>query len=181
MQTSFSIKMLVSGNIMGAGSATLAYQASQMHSFLHMSLPLWWFFLAVVVLSLFGSLASLLTDTMLTSIRRKTMNFVMGFCFGLLSAFIILPSLSSNPSVGLMMMTALVFSFSGTVLLHNFGKIIRSDEFSDGIHSTANSAGKTIKKRLIAVLKAAVGDHSSHDEIRPIMPATKKSKDEDEV
>ena len=163
---------------MATGSAALIHQASQTHSFLHMSLPLWWFFVAVVLLSLFGSLASLLTETMMTSLRRKTMNFITGFCFGLLSAFVILPSVSSEPSVGLMMMTALVFSFSGTVLLHNFGKIIRSDEFADGIHSTANSAGKTIKNRLLAVLKAAVGDNSMHH--NPIIPSTKPPSKKDE-
>lgn len=158
MQTGTSITMMVSGNVAGAGSVAVLHQMSQTHAFLHMALPLWWFFLAVVLLSLFGSLASLLTDTMQSGVRRRILNFIMGFFFGLLSAFVVLPSLSSNPSMGVMMLTALVFSFSGTVLLHNFGRIMRSDEFSDGLSSTATSVGKTLKSRILAVLKAAIGD-----------------------
>ncbi|MDO4440562.1 MAG: hypothetical protein Q4B81_00080 [Moraxella sp.] len=160
MYNELGIKSLIGGNVMGAMAGSIFHQASQTHVFLHMNLPLWIFFVAVIVLSAFGSFASMLTDAMQVDVRHKIANFFMGFGIGLLSAFVILPSLSSNPSVGMMMITALAFSFSGSVLIHNLGRIMRSDEFSDGIHDTANHAGKTIKHRLIAILKAAIGDHT---------------------
>lgn len=158
MHTELGIKGLIGGNVAGAAFGGVAHQMGQTHLFLHMNLPLWWFFLAVVVLSIFGSAASLLTDAMQTGIKHKFINFLLGFGIGLLSAFVVLPSLSSTPSVGLMMLTALVFSFSGTVLLHNLSRILRSDAFADGINDTAHSAGRTIKNRLLAMIRAFLGD-----------------------
>lgn len=179
MHSDFGFKLAFGGHLMGATLGSVAHQMAQPHAFLHLNLPLWWFFLAVVALSAFGSLASLTTDAMQTGIRHKFINFVMGFGLGLLSAFVILPSLSSNPSVGIMMITALAFSFSGTVLMHNLGRILRSDDFSDGVHDTAKSAGTTIKNRLLAVLKAAIGDHSAPHHTHPMIPPTHQPKNKD--
>lgn len=151
--------VISSANLVLTGLSAVAIneQLNVPHEFLHMSLPLWWFFVFTFILSAIGAIASYWTDTMQNTTHNKFGNLMMGFVLGVIGAFILLPAFTSNPSVGLMMITGLAFSFSGTVLLHNLGEVLRSKELSDGVQGTATEAGSAIKKRLIAVLKAFIG------------------------
>lgn len=145
-----------------AGTAVSAVgiteQLSQPHHFMHLNLPLWMFFLGVFLLSFVGSVASLFTDTMELSNGKKISNLIMGFMTGVLGAFVLLPAITDDPSVDIMLVTALIMAFSGTVLLHIFGTFLRSDTTKSGVTQAIVEFASVIKDRIILAIKALFGN-----------------------
>ena len=58
--------VISSANLVLTGLSAVAIneQLNVPHEFLHMSLPLWWFFVITFILSAIGAIASYWTDTM---------------------------------------------------------------------------------------------------------------------
>lgn len=152
-KTTIGLIVSSTASMVGASTSAIALsdQLNQRHEFLYLDLPIWYFFTAVFALSAIGAVASLFTDTIkdsdyrYLSIPRKIAYVVCGFLCGIIGAFIILPSFTANPEMGIMMMTALVLSFSGMVLINNLSEIKRDDELQKSIRTL-------IVSRLTAVL-----------------------------
>lgn len=133
-------------NIVAVASAAsgLTHQLNQTHPFLYLDLPVWLFFVAAVILSMAGSLVSLFIDLMATpppSPARLAINLILGFLTGVIGAFIVLPSVTANPPMPLLLLTSLSMSLLGTVIVRNIGEVFRSAELWDSI--------KTIVKDVI--------------------------------
>ena len=119
--------------VAGTGAIGLSQQLSQTHSFLYLDLPIWIFFIGVVVLALLGSFASLYTDVMndarLTA-SQMAVNLTLGFFSGVIGAFIILPAITAKPPIQIMLITSVSLSFVGTVMIRNIGDLARSPELA---------------------------------------------------
>ncbi len=126
--------------------------------FMHLYLPLWLGYLIVFILAFIGAVGSLFTDTMQHSRSGKAKNFCMGFVFGIVGAFVILPNLTTKaPTFELMFITSLALAFSGTVLLHNISIILHSDKLKNGMQEAAGEAGGIFKNRFLRALKVFFG------------------------
>lgn len=116
-----------------AGLSNLTLELGQTQQFLYLNIPIWMFFCAALLLSMFGSFASLFIDLMReANITRAQMalNLVLGFFSGVIGAFVILPAVTAAPVMPIMMLTALILSFVGTVLVRNLGDIIRDEQLA---------------------------------------------------
>lgn len=122
-----SIKYLTLATSATAASvAGLSAQLGQTHAFLYLQLPIWYFYVGMVGLSIVGALLSLLTDTM--QVRGNAFTKVLtAIAIGLISSFIILPIIATEPPVGFMLLTALAGSFSGTVVIYLLAGVINDD------------------------------------------------------
>lgn len=116
-----------------AGLTTLSMELGQTQQFLYLNIPIWMFFCAALLLSMFGSFASLFIDIMreakLTR-AQMTLNLMLGFFTGIVGAFVILPAITATPVMPIVLLTALILSFVGTVLVRNLGDIIRDDQLA---------------------------------------------------
>lgn len=130
----------VAGTSTVGGSLSLIEQLNVLYPFLYLLLPLYAFFIMIVVMCLVGSLAALLTDVM-DNEPNTFKKVITAFGVGLISAFIVLPSLVAAPSMGTLMLTALGSSFSGTVLVFIFAQVIKDKEIQTSIK---NSIGKSL-------------------------------------
>ena len=109
----------------------LTQQLNQTHHFLYLDLPIWMFFAAAFILAIIGSLISLTIDLMSVpplSPARLAFNLLLGFCTGIVGAFVVLPALTTKPTMPLLLLTALCMSFLGTVIIRNIGELLRSAE-----------------------------------------------------
>ena len=106
------------------GSLSVLQQLSVLYPFLYLQLPLYIFFILIIVMCLLGSLAALLTDVM-DSEPNSFKKVALAFGTGLVSAFVVLPSLVAAPSMGTLMLTALGASFSGTVLVFILAQVLK--------------------------------------------------------
>lgn len=114
-----------------ATAAGLTQQLNQTHHFLYLDIPIWIFFVAAFILAIIGSLFSLLIDLMSVpplSKARLVINLILGFCTGVVGAFVLLPAFTSKPTMPLLLLTALCMSFLGTVIIRNIGELLRSAE-----------------------------------------------------
>ena len=112
-------------------AAGLTQQLNQTHHFLYLDLPIWIFFAAAFILAFIGSLLSLLIDLMSVpplSTGRLIFNLILGFCVGIVGAFVLLPAFTTKPTMPLLLLTALCMSFLGTVIVRNIGELLRSAE-----------------------------------------------------
>jgi len=138
-------------------AAGISQQFSQTHSFLYLDLPLWVFFVATLVLAAIGSLASLYTDVMQDGDMTAGMmavNLVLGFVAGNVGAFILLPVFTENPPMPLVLLTALIMSFIGTVIIKNIGEIVRSAEMSQALKSLFIEVVTVVKDLIVGRIKA---------------------------
>lgn len=135
--------------VIATGSAIgIGQQLNQSHEFLYLHLPLWLFLLATLFLALIGSLGSLYIDTIRESklsMGQKIINLGLGFMVGAISAFVILPAFTAKPPVWLILITALIMSFIGVVLVRNIGDLVRSEELW--------SAAKEVCREVLIFLK----------------------------
>ena len=122
------------------GSMSLAQQLSVLYPFLYLQLPLYVFFILIALAALLGATAALLTDVMENE-KNNFKKVAFAFVTGLTSSFIILPSIITAPSMGILILTALGTSFSGTILIYILAQVIKDKSIQTGIK---NSIGKTI-------------------------------------
>lgn len=113
------------------GAAGLNSQLNQTHNFLYLDLPIWIFFVLAIILSLAGSFFSLLTDLMndpSLTFGQKIINLTLGFSVGVISTFVVLPTITTKPPVQILLITALIMSFVGAILVKNIGDFVRNPE-----------------------------------------------------
>ncbi|MDO5769004.1 MAG: hypothetical protein Q4P13_05825 [Psychrobacter sp.] len=144
-----------SASMVGAATSAIGIseQLNKQHDFLYLTLPIWVFFIGVFVLSAIGAIIAFFTDTLNSdtartpgSAKRRFGNLLIGFLSGIIGAFVILPSFTSNPPLPMLWITALVMSFSGSVLIHNASELKRDDELQVAVR-------KLIKRWLISVFE----------------------------
>lgn len=114
----------LAGTTTAGSSLSVLQQLSVLYPFLYLQLPLYIFFILIAVMCLLGSLAALLTDVM-DSEPNSFKKVSLAFGTGLVSAFVVLPSLVAAPSMGTLLLTALGASFSGTVLVFIFAQVLK--------------------------------------------------------
>lgn len=110
-----------------ASAVGLGAQLNQTYAFLYLQLPLWYFYVAMVILSFLGSFWALFTDTVQAR-GNPYLKTLVAFTVGIVSSFIILPMFSAQPPVEVMLGMALAGSFSGTVLLFLVADVINDEE-----------------------------------------------------
>ncbi|MCC3344500.1 hypothetical protein [Psychrobacter sanguinis] len=130
-------------SMVGASASAVAItdQLSQTRPFLYLNLPIWVFFCAVLLLSMIGAIASLFTDiyankdSLRPPVTHQLLHIFGGFISGIVGAFVVLPAVTSaeNPSIEVMLVTALVLSFSGVVLINNLGDVKRDKALQQSI------------------------------------------------
>lgn len=116
----------VSGVAASATAVGLGAQLNQTYAFLYLQLPLWYFYIAMIVLSFIGSFWALFTDT-LQSRGNPILKVLVAVSVGLVSSFIILPMFSNQPPVEVMLGVSLAGSFSGTVLLFLIADVLNDE------------------------------------------------------
>lgn len=132
--------LAVTGASTAVGSLSIFQQLSVLYPFLYLQLPLYVFFIMIVLMCLTGSVLALLTDVM-DNEPSTFKKISIAFLVGLVSAFIVLPSLVAAPSMGTLLLTALGASFSGTVLVFIFAQVIKDRTLQTTIK---NSISKSI-------------------------------------
>lgn len=122
------------------GAVSLSTQLNTLYPFLYLALPLWVFFLMVVVVCFIGAIGAVLADVMegSLSVAKKTS---LAFGTGLVSAFVVLPSLVEAPSMSTMLLTGLGMSFSGTILVFILAQVLKDKTLQTAIK---NSISKSI-------------------------------------
>lgn len=125
----------VSGVTSVSVTPSLVAQLNALYPFLYLSLPLWYFFVMVVIVCFIGAIGALLTDVM-DNEPNSLKKIGLAFGTGLVSAFIILPSLVAAPSMGTLLLTALGASFSGTILVFIFVQVLKDKTLQKTIKQT---------------------------------------------
>lgn len=115
-----------------ANAASLSMQLNEPYLFFYLQLPLWFLFIAMIVLTFASAFLSLTTDYMRAR-GTKTSKFSTALIVGLVISFVVLPTFITEPSPGLMMLTAAVAGFSGTILLYLAGRLISNKELHDAV------------------------------------------------
>ena len=115
-----------------ANAASLSMQLKEPYLFFYLQLPLWFLFITMVVLTFVGAFLSLTTDYMRA--RGTTASkLTTAITVGLVISFVVLPTFITEPTPGLMMLTAAVAGFSGTILLYLAGRLITNKELLDAV------------------------------------------------
>lgn len=114
-------------------------QLNQTHAFLYMELPLWYFYIAMVILSFVGALWSMFTDTMQAR-GNPALKLIVAFTVGIVASFVVLPVFASEPPVAVMLFISLAGSFSGTVLLFLIADVLNDNELRQSIITVAKQA-----------------------------------------
>jgi len=115
-----------------ASAAGISAQLGQKHAFFYLQLPLWLFFIAMVVLTFLGAFIALTTDYMRA--RGTTASkFTTAIVVGLVISFVVLPTLITEPSAGLMMVTAFFGGLSGTILTYVSMRLLNNKELQDAV------------------------------------------------
>ena len=125
----------VSGVTSVGVTPSLVAQLNALYPFLYLSLPLWYFFVMVVIVCFIGAIGALLTDVM-DNEPNSLKKIGLAFGTGLVSAFIVLPSLVAAPSMGTLLLTALGASFSGTILVFIFVQVLKDKAIQTTIKQT---------------------------------------------
>lgn len=131
--------LAVTGASTASGSLSIFQQLSVLYPFLYLQLPLYVFFIMIALMCLIGSILALLTDVMEdepSTFKKVSLAFIVG----LVSAFIVLPSLVAAPSIGTLLITALASSFSGTVLVFIFAQVIKDKTLQNTIKDSISKS-----------------------------------------
>ncbi len=115
-----------------ANAASLSMQLNEPYLFFYLQLPLWFLFIAMIVLTFASAFLSLTTDYMRAR-GTKTSKFSTALIVGFVISFVVLPTFITEPSPGLMMLTSSVGAFSGTSLLYLAGRLISNKELHDAV------------------------------------------------
>src|SRR5699024_10317332 len=100
--------------------------------FFYLQLPLWFLFIAMIVLT-FASAFLLLTTDYMRARGTKTSKFSTALIVVLVISFVVLPTFITDPSAGLMMLTASVAPFTGSSLLYLAGRLVSHKELHDAV------------------------------------------------
>lgn len=130
LKTAQSLTLSAAGT--AASAAGISAQLGQTHAFFYLQLPLWFFYIAMIVLAFLGAFLSLTTDYMRT---RGTFwgKFFTAIIVGLVVSFVVLPTLIAEPSAGLMMVTAFFGGLSGTILTYVSMRLLNNKELQDAV------------------------------------------------
>ena len=115
-----------------ANAASISMQLNEPYLFFYLQLPLWFLFIAMIVLTFASAFLSLTTDYMRAR-GTKTSKFSTALIVGFVISFVVLPTFITEPSPGLMMLTSSVGAFSGTSLLYLAGRLISNNELHDAV------------------------------------------------
>ncbi|MGP5435705.1 hypothetical protein [Psychrobacter alimentarius] len=115
-----------------ASAAGISAQLGQTHDFFYLQLPLWFFYIAMIVLAFAGAFLSLTTDYM-RSRGTAWGKFGTAMIVGLVISFVVLPTLIAEPSAGLMMVTAFFGGLSGTILTYVAMRLLNNKELQDAV------------------------------------------------
>lgn len=135
-----ALTLAVSGASTAAGSLSILQQLNVLYPFLYLSLPLWIFFIFIIIAALIGATGALLTDVMEDE-KNTFKKVALAFGIGITSAFIILPSIVAAPTMGTLLLTSLGASFSGTILVFILAQVLKDKTLQSAIK---NSISKTI-------------------------------------
>lgn len=115
-----------------ASAASISAQLGQTHEFFYLQLPLWFLYVAMIILTFAGAFLSLTTDYMRA---RGTFagKFTTAIVVGLVISFVFLPAIIKEPSAGLMMITSFVGGLSGTILAYVFMRLIGNKELQNAV------------------------------------------------
>ena len=128
-----------------ASVASFSIQINQPYAFFYLHLPLWFFYIAMVILAFIGAFLALMTDYM--QARGTTAGkFFTALLVGLIMSFIVLPTFFTEPSIGLMLITALLGSLSGTILLYMVSRLFSDEELLEAVYDL-------LKSRLIGFIR----------------------------
>lgn len=155
-QTAKLLTLSVTGSAATAGAVSLSMQLNQPQAFFYLQLPLWFFYIAMVVLTFVGGFLSLTTDYMRS---RGTLagKMVTALSVGLVVSFVVLPTIITEPSVGVMLITALVGGFSGTTLVYVSARLLSSKELLDAVTDLIRD--RAIK--FLTVIADLIADHAT--------------------
>lgn len=138
--------LMVSGAGTAASAVSLGMQLNAPHAFLNLQLPYWFFLLSMVALVFFGAFLSLKTDYM-RSQGTPVGNFFTALLVGFVISFVILPAIKSEPSIGLMQITAFVSGLCGTVLLRVVLQVMNDEELRESlVKSITRFIGKWVTR-----------------------------------
>ena len=124
------------------GAASIGFQLQARHKYMQLDLPLWMFLIATVLLIFGGAAFSLKTDT-LQADTGKVSKYLTACAMGTVVTFIVLPLIVSEPNPVLIMLTGIISSFSGTILLYLLTKVLQD---------------KTLHAAIIEILTSAIKD-----------------------
>ena len=127
------LTLSVAGTATSAAAAGLSVQLNQQYSFFHLDLPLWFFYLAMVLLTFMGAFLSLTTDYMRNSSGSTLSKFSTAVMVALFISFVVLPATIDKPSPALMMITSFVGGLSGTLLLYITMRLLGNKELQDAV------------------------------------------------
>jgi hypothetical protein len=147
-QVAKGIMVTASSAAASAAGIGVSTQLNQTHAFLHLQLPLWYFYIAMIILSFVGAFWALFTDTM-QSRGNPFLKAVVAFTVGIVSSFVILPLFSEEPPLAVMLVVALAGSFSGTVLLFLIADVMNDQQLRADVL-------KILKTGVIDIIRMAV-------------------------
>lgn len=127
------LTLSAAGTATSAAAAGLSTQLNQSYSFFHLDLPLWFFYIAMVVLTFMGAFLSLTTDYMRNSSGTTFSKFTTAVMVALFISFVVLPALIDKPSPALMMITSFIGGLSGTLLLYITMRLLGNKELQDAV------------------------------------------------
>lgn len=143
-----------------AGGVSLSVQLQEQHQYMYLQLPLWVFLVATMVLIFAGAFVSMLTDTMRTDSGRFG-QFLTALTVGIIVTFVFLPLVVAEPNPLYLMLTGVVSSFSGTVLLYLLTKVVTDEVLHQSILDIVTTGVRdsvtTIVTRISDVIKAIFG------------------------
>lgn len=143
-----------------AGGVSLSVQLQERHQYMYLQLPLWVFLAATMVLIFAGAFVSMLTDTM-QSESGKVGKFLTALIVGIIVTFVFLPLVVAEPNPLYLMLTGVVSSFSGTVLLYLLTKVVTDEVLHQSILDIVTTGIResvtTIVSRISDAIKAFFG------------------------
>ena len=136
-------KALITLGVSGATSLSvtppLLAQLNTLYPFLYLSLPLWYFFILMLLVATLGSFFALLTDVVEDE-PNTLKKLALAFGLGVTTSFIILPSIIAAPSMGTLLLTSLVASFSGSIILIVLAQVLRDKTLQIAIKTSISKS-----------------------------------------
>lgn len=124
---------------------SIAAQLNVPHAFMYLQVPLWWFFVASVLLAFVGAFWSLNSDT-LKGKGSTVGKLLTAATVGLIATFLVLPAVNDTPNVVAMMLIALGGGYSGTVLLYLAARLVNNKSLHDALIDV-------ISDKIVAIIK----------------------------
>lgn len=169
-QVTNHIALAATGTVMSAASlvaqntsGSIGAQLNVTHAFMYLQIPLWWFFVASVVLAFVGAFLALYTDTLKHS-GSTVGKLLTATAVGLLATFVFLPAVVAAPNVIVMMLTSLGGGFSGTVLLYLAARLINNKQLHDEVIDEVSAKLVLVIRFLLSLLPGGRKDRGDRDD-----------------